>query len=355
VRHWVALAASLLLVSLAGGAGRAETTLRVAFCARTITSAAAPFAIANRMGWFKPGGFTVELIALPGSTDCVKYVGTGEILYALPSVEPLASLRPQGVSAKVFYTAYQGNVYGLAVPADSPIRTLADLRGKRIGVTSMASGGVPVARAITASLGLDPERDVNIVVVGEGAQAAALLRTQQADALSLYDTQYAIIETLGVPLRRMAAKDIDRFPSNGFIALDETLATRRAEAVVLAQGYAKGTIFAINNPEAAIRILWDVLPQTRATGKTEADALRDDIKTLAARAANWRLEKAGVARWGESSLDNYQAYLDFLEKWGVIKQRVAVADVVTNDLVADINRFDAEQIAEIARTYDAPK
>ena len=47
-----------------------------------------------------------------------------------------------------------------------------------------------------------------------------------------------------------------------------------AAAVALAQGYAKGTVFALNNPEAAIRILWEVFPQTRSPGKSEADALR---------------------------------------------------------------------------------
>jgi NitT/TauT family transport system substrate-binding protein len=341
----------IALAMLLGARAAQAEMLRVGWCARTVTSAAAPFAIANKMGWFKAAGFDVELVPLPGSTDCVKYVGTREVLYALPSVEPLASLRPQGVLAKVYYTAYQGNIYGPAVAADSPIRTLEDLKGKRIGVQSMASGGVPVARAIAASLGLDPDTGVSIVVVGEGAQAAALLRSKQVDALSLYDTQYALIENAGVPLRRIEAKAIDRFPSNGFIALDETLAKRRAEAVALAQGYAKGTIFAIENPEAAVRITWEVFPQTKATGKDEATALKDDIKTLQARAENWRLEKAGVTRWGESAAANYQAYLDFLLKTAVIKQPVTAADVVTNDLIADIGAFDPDKIRAEAKAY----
>ena len=347
--------AVIAVAALLGAHAAPAETLRVGWCARTVTSAAAPFAIANKMGWFKAaGGFDVELVPLPGSTDCIKYVGTGEIRYSVPSVEPLASLRPQGLLAKVFYTAYQGNIYGPAVPADSPIKTLEDLKGKSIGVQSMSSGGVPVARAIAATLGLDPN-SVNIVVVGEGAQAAALVRSHQVDALSLYDTQYALIDNLGVKLRRIEAKMIDRFPSNGFIALDETLAKHRKEAVALAQGYAKGTIFAIANPEAAVRILWEVFPQTKATGKDEATALRDDIRTLEARAENWRLEKAGVKRWGESAEANYQAYLDFLLKTAVIKQPVKASDVVTNDLIADIDNFDVEKIKVEAAAYKVAK
>jgi NitT/TauT family transport system substrate-binding protein len=347
----LSLAVGLLALLVAGGSAEAETKLRVGWCARTVTSAAAPYAIANKMGWFKPGGFEVELVPLPGSTDCVKYVGTREVLYAAPSVEPLASFRPQGVLAKVIYTAYQGNIYGFAVPDDSPITSVKEIKGKTIGVQSMASAGLPVARALAADLGLDPAKDVNIVVVGEGAQAAALVRTKQVDVLSLYDTQYALIENAGVALRRLPSPGIDKFPSNGFIALDETIKSHRAEAVALAQGYAKGTLFAINNPEAAIRILWEVFPQTKATGKDEATALKDDIKTLEARAANWRLEKSGVRRWGESVMANYQAYLDFLLKQGVLKEPVKAEDVVTNDLIDEVNKFDAAAIAKEAQSF----
>ena len=343
-------AAALLLAAFAAPAA-ADTVVRVGWCARTVTSAAAPFAIATKMGWFKQAGFSVELVPLPGSTDCVKLVGTGDIPYALPSVEPLASLRPQGLKAKVFYTAYQGNIYGPAVPADSPIKTLADLKGKKIGVQSLASAGAPVMRAIAASEGFNPDTDLTLVVVGEGAQAAALLRGGQVDALSLYDVQYAIIENAGVPLRRLEAKAIDKYPSNGFIALDTTLAQNRAQAVALAQGYARGTIFAINNPEAAVRILWEVFPTTQATGKTVEKALADDVKVLNARIINWKLEKAGVTRWGENSIANYDAYLDFLLKQGVIKEKSNVNDIVTNDLLADIDKFDVAAVMAEAKSY----
>jgi NitT/TauT family transport system substrate-binding protein len=152
VRLTRAVAAALALGVLAAPAA-AETTLRVGFCAKTVSAAAAPFAIAAKLGWFAAAGFTVELVPLPGSADCVKFVGTGELRYALPSIEPLGQFRPQGIAAKVFYTAYQGFTYGVAVPADSPIRTVKDLKGKTIGVTSIASGGTLVGRALVAEAG----------------------------------------------------------------------------------------------------------------------------------------------------------------------------------------------------------
>jgi NitT/TauT family transport system substrate-binding protein len=301
------------------------------------------------MGWFADGGLDVQLVPLPGSADCVKYVGTRELRYSMPSIEPLAMLRPEGLKAKVFYTAYQGNVYGIAVPQDSPIRDFAGLQGKTIGVTSMASAGVVIAKAIAALAGFDPERDIHIVVAGEAAQTAALVRSRQVDALSQFDTNYALVENAGVALRRLENKDIARYPSNGLIALDDTLAERRTEAVALGRGVARGTLFAMNNPEAAVRAVYEVFPQTKPTGKDEATALRDDVKVLKARMENWRLDRAGVTRWGESSEANYAAYLAFLHKWGVIPKPVAASDVITNDLVGDINEFDPEAVIAQAK------
>ncbi len=341
------------LILLAPAAATAQTTkLRVAICARTISmGVGSPFAVAMKMGWFKQEGLDIEVVPLPGSTDCVKAVATGEVPVSLPSVEPLANGRPQGVKAKIYYTAYQTNGYGLAVPADSPIQSPGELRGKTIGVTSLASAGVVVARAQVAAAGLDPARDVQIVVAGEGAQTAAMVRNRQVDALSQFDTQYALVENAGVRVRYLDRRDIERFPGNGFLASEESLRTRQKELVGLARAYAKGTIFTIANPEAAVRIVYEVFPQTKPTGKDEATAVREDLKVLEARMPHYRLEPAGVKRWGENSEVNYRDYVDFLVKWGVITQKVPTSDLITNDMIEEVNRMDAGKIAAEAKAY----
>ncbi len=352
-RHWtliVALTAAVLPALILHGEAAAQITkIRVGWCSRTVSAAATPFAIATKMGWFKQEGIEVELVPLPGSTDCVKNVATRQVDFALPSVEPLAIGRPQGVRAKIFYTAYQGNIYGIAVPADSPVQKLGDLKGQNIGVISMSSAGVIIARALAADAGMNPDSDINIVVAGEGAQPAVLLRNKQVAALSQFDTQYAMVENAGIRLRLLDTKEIDRYPSNGFLALEETLKSRRKEASALARGYAKGTVFAIANPEAAVRILYEVFPQTKPTGKDEATAVRDDVKVLQARIQNWKLDKAGVKRWGENSEANYAAYADFMLRWGIIKQKVDVKDLITNELIDEVNKFDAGKIAAEAK------
>ena len=345
----VAMLAALIASASTGRA--AESVVKVGFCARTITSAAAPFAIAMKKGWYAPAGIKVQLVPVAGSTDCVKLVATGDLPYSLPSIEPLPAAIQQGVKARIFYTAYQGNIYGIAVTKDSPVRSIKDLKGKKIGVASMASGGVHVARGLLAMNGLDPEKDAQIVVVGEAAQAAALLRGDQVAALSLYDTQYALIDSAGVPVRLLDSGPVARYPSNGFLALQDTLQKDRAQAVALVKGYAMGTVFAMANPEAAVKILYEVYPQTKPSGKSDEQALREDVKTLLARAEHWKLEAGGVTRWGESSIKDFDAYQDFLLKWKVIGAKVPAAEMVTNELIDEVNKFDAARVAADAKAY----
>jgi len=350
MRRWL-FALAAVAVCLDARAARAQSVVLVGWCARNISAAAAPIAVATKMGWFREAGFQVELDPLGGSAACIEAVANGSLPYALASIEPLAATGARDAGVRNFYTAYQGNIYGLAVPADSPIRSAADLRGKRIGVTSMTSGGVLVARALAANAGLDPQRDITLIDVGEGAHAAALTAHEAVDALSLYDVQYAMVEAAGVPLRMLDNSAIAHFPSNGLLAMDYTLSARRAESVALARGYAMGTVFTIANPEAAVRILHEVWPQTVPNGMNEEIAVREDLRALGARIPNWRLEAGGVTRWGESSIANYDAYLAFLARNGAAATALPAADIVTNDLIPDINRFDAQAVAAQAKAW----
>jgi NitT/TauT family transport system substrate-binding protein len=346
---------AVLLALAVPAAALAQTPLRVATCARTITTGVgSAFAVAMKMGWFKAEGLDVEVVPLPGSTDCVKSVATRDVPISLPSVEPLAIVRPQGVKAKIFYTAYQTSGYGIAVPADSPIKSHAELKGKTIGVTNMSSAGVIIARAQAAAAGLNPDTDITIVVAGEGAQPAIMLKNKQVDALSQFDTQYALIEIAGVKLRLLDTSAIARHPANGFIALEETIKNQRKELIGLGRAYAKGEVFAIANPEAAVRLVYEIFPQTKPTGKDEATAIRDDVKVLSARMEHWKLGPAGVKQWGENSVVNYRDYVAFMLKWNIIKQQVDSADLITNELIDEMNRFDANQVTAEAKSYKVP-
>ena len=330
-----AITLCIAAVSICGTA-TAQERVRVGWCTSVLTYGVVPFAVAIKLGWYKALGIDLEIVNFAGSSDCVRNIATGEVLAAVPTIEPVAILHLTGVKTQVFYTAFRRNIFGLAVPADSTIKAYADLKGKKIGVTSMASAGVVVARSVAASAGLDPDRDIRIVVSGQPAQSAVLLRRHDIDAVSQWDVQYTLMGLAGVPMRAIGDPELDAFPANSFVALPETIKAKPDLLTRLARGYAMGTLYAIRNPRAASEIFQAVYPQVVPTGMDGAQALEQATALLKTITPKLSLEDAG-AKWGESNLETYQRYLDWLVRAGVLKQRLGAQDIVTNELIAPIN------------------
>ena len=197
----------------------AQTPVRVGWCTKALSSAASPWAIAIKLGWIEQAGLKLTVIPTAGSADCMKLVATKDYLLALSGIEAIATMHEQGADMKIFYTAYRSYVFGITVPKDSPIKTVADLKGKKVGVNSMASNGVMVTRAMATDAGLNPDKDINIVVIGEGAQAAAQLKNKQADAYSAFDTAYTLVENAGVALRDLPNANAPRSVSYTHLTL----------------------------------------------------------------------------------------------------------------------------------------
>ena len=203
---------------------------------------------------------------------------------------------------------------------------------------------------------MNPDTDIKIVVAGEAAQTAALLRSGQVDALSQFDTQYALTENAGAKLRLLdeANEAIAHFPSNGFVALEETLKNKRAAVGRARPGLCHGHACS-RSPIRRRRSAscGRSFRRPRRPAKTRRPRCATTSKTLKARAANWQPEAGGVKKWGENSIENYNNYVDFLVENGVLKQKIDANDLVTNELIDDINKFDAAEVTKMAKDYKA--
>src|SRR3546814_12642283 len=69
--------------------------------------------------------------------------------------------------------------WGIAVPDDSPIKTVAELKGKTLGVQSLSSASFLFGKATVNSGGLNADTDVQWINVGIGATAANPLQNNR--------------------------------------------------------------------------------------------------------------------------------------------------------------------------------
>ncbi len=223
------------------------------------------------------------------------------------------------------------------MPVDSPIKKYADLKDKKIGVTSMASAGVVLARSGASDAGLDADRDIRIVVSGQPAQSVILLQRKEIDAVSQWDTQYTLMGLAGVPMRMLEDPLIDSFPANSLVASSDSIGNKRNLLVRLARAYTLGVAYTLKNTRQAAAIFQEVYPQIVPTGLTPEAALDRTATLLKTVTAKWTLDKPGE-KWGESDLKIYQDYLDWLVRAKILKQPMDAGEIATNDLIEDINK-----------------
>ncbi len=84
---------------------------------------------------------------LKSGGDCVTFVSTGQIDYALASIEPIAAMTARGAKLVEFYNQYQAPGTEIVVPEDSPIKSIAELKEKRSACANLPRPGPSSPRA----------------------------------------------------------------------------------------------------------------------------------------------------------------------------------------------------------------
>ncbi len=356
--HRMGIGAALLALAvtcLASVPARAEDKplekVRFAFPTPVMDLRYSPASVGIELGFFKEEGLDPTFQNNPGSGAALQAVMAGALDLGTATAEPAMVARQKGIPVRYFYEWYTKVIYRIGVPEDSPIKSVADLKGKKIGVQSFASAGVQYTRALVRTAGLDPQADITLLPVGVGAQAATALKTGQVDALGLWDTQYAGLENLGLKLRYFTHPTLQNVASGGLFSSDAWLKAHGDVAVRFGRAWSKAMVFIFANPEAAVRIHWKVFPQTRPKGIAEDVALRQGLHWLqAALVDHSRAGKENQA-WGAMSPKEWQQYIDFLVQEKVVPASYPASDLITNEYIAKINDFDAAKIRALARDY----
>ncbi|HLH26198.1 MAG TPA: ABC transporter substrate-binding protein [Chloroflexota bacterium] len=167
-----------------GGAGSAptapppRTSLRLGLNA--VSASIAPIWMAKDEGIFEKYGFDVELITLQSSSQVAKVMASGEIPVAVSAAAGVVDAVLAG-DDQVLLSGFQNNM-NFWVYSKPEIATVADLRGKRLGVTRIGSGIYLGATKMLQGAGLEPDRDVALLQIGGTAEVYGALAAGAVDA-----------------------------------------------------------------------------------------------------------------------------------------------------------------------------
>ncbi len=158
-----------------------------------------PLSVAWRLGYFKEAGLEVDLQNLAGGGQALKALVGGSAEFVSGFYDHTIQMNAQGkkIKAIVMQQRYPGLVLLVSKAArDQGVKSLADLKGKKIGVTAMGSSTHFFVNYLLNGVGLTPE-DYAIIGVGIGSTAVAALRNKQIEALSGLEPSVSTIQNLG--------------------------------------------------------------------------------------------------------------------------------------------------------------
>ncbi len=322
-----------------------------------VDEAFAPYPVAKYLGYFEEEGLDVELITTGGSTEAAIQIAAGNGEFGAPSpAQVVAGLQSTiGMQVQFFYNLYYKNIWSLTVLPDSPIKEISELKGKKIGVSSMGSSGILYAKAFLQKAGIDGEKDVTFIAIGTGAQGAAAIKSGQVDAVAYWDAQLAKLETTGLKMRDLPHdKSLDDLPDASVLARTKLLKEKPELAIGFGRAIAKAYIFTLANPEAAVRITWKVVPESRDKTMDEATALKSAIAVNKSRMAIWNSPKNG-GKYGKFVDEDWKQVVDFMYDRKMLTEKVPTSKIFTNEFSDKINTFDKAAVEKQAREFDMSK
>jgi len=311
--------------------------------------------VAKHLGYLAEEGIEVETIVFNGSAVLLPQIVAKRVTVGFPNPDPLVISRQPGkdpLPLKFFYNVIRENVWEFAVLAASPARTLADLKGRKIGVGALTFGNIPLTRAMFKEMGLEIGRDLELVPTGLGAPAFLALRDGRVDALNLFETMHTQLELQGTPLRRlkMPQKYLDLF-SNGFIAHEDTIRANPKLLASFGRAFAKATLVCNVNRPGCVRAAWKEDPSLKPPGTNEAKLLADNVALLNARYDKYlAFPKGELPRWGEYPAGAWKNMIHVMAEGGQVQNANIDPDsLYSNSLVPAINNFDPAAVLADAR------
>ena len=157
-----------------------------------------PLALALELGYFKAEGLELEVQDFPGGSATLRALLAGTVDVASGGYEHVITGTNRGRALRAFVS--QGRAPQIAVGVSTralpDFRHLSQLRGRRVGVTSLGSSTQLVMGTALLRAGLLPD-DVSYLGVGSTAAALAALRTGQIDAISNVEPVMSMLEYKG--------------------------------------------------------------------------------------------------------------------------------------------------------------
>jgi ABC-type nitrate/sulfonate/bicarbonate transport system substrate-binding protein len=199
-QKWIMAAGAAAAVLASAGSSYAQQTIRVGW---TIPAEESKYWMMRRPEQFPNLGktYNIEWTQFQGTAPMTQALAAGALDCATQAPLSLANgvvgggLKAYIVAQHVYEKAGGFSVYW-AVMDNSPIKTIADLKGKTIGISVIGGGTQGPFNMLLKQNGVDPAKDIKLVEIGFAASEDAL-RQGRVDAINMNQPFAARAEAKG--------------------------------------------------------------------------------------------------------------------------------------------------------------
>ena len=249
-----------------------------------------PYAIAMEKGFFKAEGADVTgILSSSGGGTTVRNLLTGNLAYGEIDLAGTVAAIQQGADLKIV----SDNVLTVAefvwaVKPDSPIKTLKDLKGKKIGYTNPRSTSQALDILLLEQAGLKPD-DAELVKTGGFGESVVALNLGSIDAAAMADPVWSKNKS---QLRVLVSANDVMPPLCNVIGVStgKAVAERGDFIRAILRGRRKAVEFMYSNPDEAATIVAKAY-------NLDLEVAKSAIHNLVGKS------KSGVPYWGPGNFD----------------------------------------------------
>jgi NitT/TauT family transport system substrate-binding protein len=267
----------------------------------TIAISQIPFTIAQSKGLYREEGLDVEVIVIRGQLGVTALLG-GSVDYTTASGSIVAAAI-RGIGVKLVLVVDSKPSFDFV--SDPKIRSFRALKGRAIGISSRGGSVDLLTRLALEQNGLDPDKDVTLLIIGTQPEMMVALKTGKISAALISPPRNQLLYREGFYKLASSGDYLATHPTGGIGVTDEKLKNNPAEVLAFVRGTLKGIKFYRQNRSESIDAI--------------AKELRMADKSLAGEVYDWHMHQ--LAKDGAADQAWMRGTIEFTKKsLGVTKE-----------------------------------
>jgi len=224
---------------------------KIRLSAPTLAITEVPFKIAQLQGFYREQGLDVEIVVIRGAIGVTALVA-GSVDYSTASGSIIVAAA-RGIGVKLVYLISSKPAFDLV--AEPRIRSIGQVRGKTIGISSRGGSVDLLTRLMLEKNGLNPDKDVTLLVVGTPEEMMIALKAGRISAALLSPPRQLMLYREGFSNLGFSGDYLPTYMTGGIGVTNEKITRSPDEVLAFVKGSLKGVEFYKKNRNESIKMI----------------------------------------------------------------------------------------------------